>query len=212
MKTLKIFATNTILTVVTALFSLSQAHASVVDFEDQSAGLYFSGSSITSGGYSVTHSGGFASIQGDVGQGATEFSGNGTHRLVAFNQSTISFSNVLGSAFDLFSFEGGESWITQPHFWATQIKVVGTYLNGGTTTAIFDLDLVKNPHTGLQLFNLDSSFQGLISVAFNGIGVNPEFTLDNINVSSTSVPEPHAVLLMLVGLFALGFKARTQKA
>ncbi|RYG00361.1 MAG: PEP-CTERM sorting domain-containing protein [Chitinophagaceae bacterium] len=194
------------------LFSAVQVSASVIDFEDQPHNYFFQNSSIVTGDYNVTHSGSFAMVEGNLGQGATDYSGNGTNRLMSFNESTISITNVLGNAFDLFSFEGGESWIFEPHGWSAKIQVVGTYINGTTTTAFFDLDLIKNPLTGLQLFNLDNSFHDLLKVDFTGIGGNPEFSLDNISVSSgTNVPEPQSLVLLLAGLGLLGFKARTRK-
>lgn len=194
------------------LFTLVQAHASVIDFEDQPNNLYFQNSSIVTGDFNVTHSGSFASVQGNSGQGATDFSGDGTNRLISFNQSTISVASVLGNTFDLFSFEGGESWILEPHSWASTIQVVGTYVNGTTTTAFFNLDLIKNPLTGLQLFNFDNSFRDLLKADFSGIGGNPEFSLDNITVSSSTVPEPQSLVLLLAGLCLVGFKARARKA
>jgi hypothetical protein len=203
---------NAVFAALAALFTLVPAHASVIDFEDQPHNSYFQNSSIVTGDFNVTHSGSFAIVQGNLGQGASDFSGNGTKRLISLNHSTLSLTSVLGNTFDLFSFEGGESWISEPHGWASKIQVVGTYVNGSTTTAFFDLDLIKNPLTGLQLFNLDNSFQDLFKVDFIGNGGNPEFSLDNITVSSSTVPEPQSLMLLLAGLCLVGFKARARKA
>lgn len=180
------------------------AHAApvVVDFEDVSLGT-ISSSSITSNGYTIAHTGSFASVSGNSGQGATAFSGNGTKRFIAFNKSSLTLSESSGSIFDIFSFEGGESWINQPHQWATQIRAVGTLFGGGTVTQIFDLDLIKDPITGMQVFSFDNTFRGLISVAFDGIGGNPEFSVDNLSVAvAATVPEPGS--LALVGLTLVG--------
>jgi hypothetical protein len=185
-----------------------------VDFEDLSpgsGGLYMSSTSVVSQGFNVGHSGSFAVVYGNVLQGATDFSGNGTNRLVSFNTSTITLTPVGGGAFDLSAFEGGESWVIPPHTWATQIQVVGYYVSSGTTTQVFDLDLVKSPLAGMQTFVMNASFTGLSKVEFSGIGGNPEFSIDNVRVTGV-VPEPQTVALLAAGLALVAGAARRRAA
>lgn len=188
-------------------FAAAEASATVINFEDVANGTFLSqDASLISQGYRVTESGpSFALI---AGPSSTSFSGNGTNRLVAFNQSAIRVASLSNNAFDLFNFAGGESWINQPHLWATQIRAVGVYTGGGSTTQIFNLDLIKNPLTGMQTFALNDTFRQLKSVTFSGVGGNPEFSLDNISISA--VPEPASIALLLLGV--AGIAASRRKA
>lgn len=199
-----------LLSVAAAVFtSTLQAQSIVVDFEDLSTGnngLFVSNGSLLSRGFNVAHSGSFAILHGTAGQGGTDFSGNGTNRLLSFNTSTITLSRVGGVPFGLSAFDGGESWVNLPHFWATQIQVTGYYEVGGTTTQFFGLDLVKSPTVGMQVFSTNGSFTGLSKVEFVGIGGNPEFSIDNM-VTST-VPEPQTVALLVVGLAVVAGASR----
>jgi PEP-CTERM motif len=193
-------------------FALSAQAQAVVGFEDVGDGTFMQNNAVVSDGFTVAHSGSFAQVLGGAGQGGTDFSGNGSHRLISFNTSTITLSAVDGGAFGATGFDGGESWIYagNPHYWATQIMVVGTYASGGTTSQTFDLDLVKNPVAGLQHFAFNGSFQNLNSLAFSGIGGNPEFSIDNVAVTA-AVPEPETYALLLAGLGAVGFVARRRR-
>jgi hypothetical protein len=198
-----------------AAFVTGLAQATVVDFEDIAVdgGTFLHNASVVSRGFNVAHAeraeGGFALVDGNAGQGGTDFSGNGTSRLLSFNASRITVAPVAGGEFDIISFDGGESWISQPHQWSTQIEAVGYLAVGGTTTQVFDLDLIKDPVLGLQTFTFNNSFRGLTRVEFIGIGGNPEFSLDNVAVQA--VPEPETYALMLGGLSAVAFMARRRQ-
>lgn len=197
-----------------ASLMMTSAQAAVVNFEDVTVGvggLFLNNGGVVSQGFNAVHAGDFAVVYGNQGQGATDFSGNGSNRWISFNASTLTFSEVGGADFSLLAFDGGESWVNQPHSWATQIRAIGFYSVGGTTTQTFDLDLIKSPLNGMQTFSFNSSFTGLNSVRFSGIGGNPEFSVDNIVVgSAAAVPVPATLALVLAGLGLLGASMRRQ--
>jgi hypothetical protein len=174
--------------------------ATIIDFEDVAAGGY-NNTSVISRGFRITHAGSFSVVAGNSGQGATDFSGNGTQRMISFNVSSLTLEDASGADFDIASFAGGESWINTTHYWATQIRAVGTLAAGGTVSQIFDLDIIKNPLTGMQLFTFDNQFAGLSRVEFSGIGGNPEFSVDNFVVNTgSSVPDSGSGICALVGM------------
>jgi hypothetical protein len=76
---------------------------------------------------------------------------------------------------------------------ATSMQVIGDLPGGGQVTETFVID----PST-FQTLTLNSSFVNLSSVEFDGllpIGLNsPEFQLDNIVYSPSTVPEPPSVV------------------
>ncbi len=185
-------------------------NAGLIDFEDLPSYTNYNNSSVFSGGFEIAHSGSFAIIWDNSGQGGTDFSGNGTTRLTSLNDSAITISN--GSVFDLTQFSGGESWIQQPHTWATSISVTGFFSGGGSTSQVFDLDLFKDPVNGMETFFLNNNFVNLTSVSFSGLGGNPEFSIDNILVSSATIPEPISIALLGLGLVGIGFSRRKKAA
>ena len=207
---IKSLAVASALVLGTFAFIAPHADAAIIDFEDVASEKLIINSSVISEGFVVTHAGSFAELLNNLHQGATDFSGDGTNRLISFNTSTITVSSQNGSNFNVSSFLGGESWISMPHYWSTQIEAVATLAGGGTTTQDFNLDIIKNPLTGMQLFQFNSSFKNLTKVTFHGIGRIPEFSLDNITTSAatSAVPEPETYAMLLAGLGLMGFVAR----
>lgn len=199
---------------IAVFLAASQAGATIVDFEDAGTANIRAGQSLVSQGFKLTQgvsTSAFAMVMGNAGQGWTDFSGNQTNRLVAFNDTTLTFTSASNAAFDLLAFDGGESWIMQPHRWARQISVTGTTLSGVTVNQMFDLDLIKSATAGMQTFTLNDSFRNLSSAVFAGIGGNPEFSLDNISVSApmvSDVPEPGTFILLGLGLMGIGAMRR----
>ena len=189
---------------------------SVIDFEDIAHDTDLEFSSFTSAGYQVAHGGlanAFAVVLGHAGQGATDFSGNGSKRLLAFDSSTITIGRAQQAVFDLLRFDGGESWLSVPHVWARQIQVVGQLAAGGTISQSFRLDLQKDALAGMQQFVLRDGFRDLVSVTFSGLGASaggPEFSLDNLVVEQQAVPleAPPSCSLAAAGLAALALARR----
>jgi len=167
---------------------------------------------IASQGYRLELAGDFALVLGNANEGL-QMSGNGTKRLVAFNSSAIILSRQGGGAFDLLRFDGGESWTSLPHLWATQLRVEGQLAGGGSIAQVFSLDLQKDILTGLQQFVLGDGFRDLLSVRFSGIGGNPEFTLDNlvVDAQAANVDAPSSAWLAVAGLASLGALRRRRR-
>lgn len=182
------------------------AHATL-DFEDLDVGnngLYlgygFDRWSFESGAWHVAYRpGDFAVVTDNRMQGVL-FSGNGSKRMRTANGGAITVTSLDGQPFNATGFEGGETWISLPHYWATAIQVTGFRRDGQTVAETFALDLVKDPLLGMESFALGAGFRGLLALEFRGIGGNPDFSIDNVML--TPVPEPALAWLMLAGLGA----------
>jgi hypothetical protein len=182
--------------------TVNVASAGIITFEDASPVNFDTGLLYQTGNFEVNHSGSFACI----GECISNVSGNGTISLYSYNTSTITLSNI-NETFDFLGFDGGETHISNgSHFWATSIVAVGYFSGGGTITEQFDLDLIKTPLTGLQSFSA-TGFVNLTKVEFTGGcptgGCNPEFSLDNLNVSTIDVPEPSTLAIFALGMIGL---------
>ena len=71
---------------------------------------------------------------------------------------------------------------------------------------------LSDPNT-FTTFELPSTFNGLTSAQFQGIGNSAlngnQFSVDNIEVSTSAVPEPSTLILLSVGLLgAIGMTLR----
>lgn len=137
--------------------------------------------------------------------------GDGTPRMVAFNNATVVLANATGKPFDLLGMHFGGSW-TNPgdrFRWANRIEILG-YQGSATVGQVF-LDLDPSVST-LSKVSFDSQFRGLSSVSFHGLGDigprgnNHEFALDNLVVGQ--VPEPETYAMMLAGLGLLAWRCR----
>jgi hypothetical protein len=174
------------------------AEAEIITFESI-APTNLENSSIAIDDFTLTHSGSFAQIL--VNQGS-DFSGNGTKRLISFNSSTITLTRTDGGVFNFIGFDGAESWALFPHTWATGIRVTGFDQSLNIVAMqVFTLDLIKDPLLGFQTFTA-SGFNQLTRLEFSGVcgstGCNPEFSLDNLGLEP--IPEPASMVLLAFGL------------
>lgn len=138
--------------------------------------------------------------------------GDGTPRLLAFNNATVVLASATGKPFDLLGTDFGGSW-TNPDDrfrWADKIEILG--YRGSSTVGRAFLDLDPNVPI-LSTASFGAQFRGLSSVSFHGLGDigtggnNHEFALDNLVVGH--VPEPETYALMLAGLGLLAWRGRS---
>jgi hypothetical protein len=188
--------------------------ANLVNFEDVAGSPLLDHSSITSEDFVVQHSGtsgSFAVVL--VNQGSPgDFAGNGTKRLVSFNNSMITLTHDDGALFDALTFDGAESWKSLPHSWATGIRATG-YSPDGTVTQVFSLDINKDPLFGFQQFTFAGDFRDLSKLEFTGVcgspGCNPEFSIDNLSL--VPVPEPATTVLFGLAVASCSGLASTRR-
>ena len=166
-------------------------------------------------GYTTTAGSGTANFFGCLPPCAN----NGTPNVFSFN-ANITVAGL--PPFKLTSFEGGELFQGLPAFWASSILVTGNLFGGGTVTQTFAIDGIHDgPGVAIdyQVFTLGASFTNLTSVVFSGVagafGAGVGFTLDNVNVNASSVPEPGTLALLglaFASAAAVGSKTRRRRA
>ncbi|WP_342807101.1 hypothetical protein [Alteromonas sp. M12] len=179
------------------------ANATLINFDDVTASwtAYANSSMYTSGNVTFSHSGSFAALNSSTND--DRLSGNTTTALYSFNNSTITMSST--ETFNLVGFDGGETWDNLPHAWSNSIQVIGYFAAGGSITQVFDLDTIKDEINGLQTFTA-SGFTGLSLLEFSGVCLtvcNPEFSLDNVSISSVAVSEPATIGLLGIMLLTM---------
>lgn len=186
----------------------SVAQATVVDMESLPSGAcHYIGSSVTTQGYSFSASQILFSCDGNV------LSQDPTRGIIDANgPSKITMTSESGVAFNLKSFDAGSRTlaynVTRPNDYqgSSTVTVTGNKVGGGTVTNVFNFN-------GLAYQNFSVvGFSNLSSVIFSGSGysMNPEFILDNVNVSA--VPEPESYAMLLAGLGLMGYMVRRRKA
>ena len=121
-----------------------------------------------------------------------------------------------GGIFSLTGFDAAELFVSAPSAYpnANWITVVGDLFGGGTISASFNLDGIVDGAGGnadFQTFFMAPGFSNLIGVSFGGYTFDGTggLALDNIMVDmSVNLPEPQALLLMMIGLLMLAVQRK----
>jgi len=125
---------------------------------------------------------------------------NGSDYLIT---TRIRISEKDGGPFSLLSADFGERMLNYDD---DPVKMIARYTDGSSKTEYFNFD----HELGFETFSFDDSWQNLKEVLFMNYTPVGYMTLDNIRVSSpaVSVPEPPAILLMMLGLVAVVMRKR----
>ncbi|WP_434361221.1 PEP-CTERM sorting domain-containing protein [Parasalinivibrio latis] len=136
---------------------------------------------------------------------SNDHSGNGSNVAYAYNQSSLSVARTDGTGFSLNSFDAGETLLSPTTAWADQVKLTGYDALGAVVIqALFTLDHIASPISGLQTFTT-SGFTNLARIEFAGVCLsgscnNREFSIDNLALIPSPVPEPVTLALLITGI------------
>jgi hypothetical protein len=167
------------------------------------------GFTFTSGHFHTVDSPTIANFGGSVANG-TIFIGEEAGSLGL----PITMANSLGNPFSLVGFDGAEAFLNSTaaaavgYSNASNIVLNGVLFGGGTLSATFALDGIKDGLGGVNDFQsfLLPAWTNLSSVTFSGLtdaGGHGGFALDNIDVNTSPVPIPATLLLFGSGLLGL---------
>ncbi len=160
---------------------ISTANASLVTFDDVS---FNTPTPFVTGGFLFSGSNSFSFVFETSG-GSSD---NGTQALIIGGfDSTVTITKEGGGLFSVDSFDAGLSWYTQLSIFDVRVGNETITLGEGYKTYLFP---------------------NLINISFLTIGPAPidgYIAIDNISLSEPStVPEPGALLLLILGLVGLG--------
>lgn len=178
------------------LSQLGLAQAMLIDFEGKSGFTSTNGGSFDIDGYRFALTNvnqGFLIVTNQAGLIET-----GTTKLFAANHSLLTITRVDGGLFDLLSLDIGGSW-EDPGAWDRWADSVTLASSAGSTMAT----LLGQPAT---FQSISPDFLGISSVVFRPAGsggINDfEFNIDNINLQSSTVPEPSTLAILLSAALA----------
>ena len=205
-----VFAFSTIALVGSlALATPALAGPTVIDFEDNSDGVYWQ-SPIYSDGYTATE------INNEDGTPlgtnyAIDYSGtsNGTIHLDSWTNSSSDsvwqLTESTGAAFSLSQFDFGSGYPGDAAT-ASLLTLTGYLVGGGTVT-----QQITPLGQQFNTYLVDSSFTNLTAVTFDALGYSNRAAYDNIHVSTGAVPEPASWAMMVGGFGVVGSAMRRRK-
>lgn len=191
------------------------ANAVVITFDEYDRFQLVSNTTFTNSGYEFTTSASTSIFDNTCCR--PEFPNNGDLYLAVnyYSHGGFTLTNADSSAFDLLSFDIAETFMgLESSHWADYVRVEATYADASTFSQDFALDGIQDgsgPANDFQTYLTGNEFTNLQSVHFMGIGDSTSFqgfTIDNIDIETTSVPEPTAIALLSLGLIGLGFSRK----
>ena len=179
------------LAVVLFLFgSAVSIRADVIDFETGSLFL-FPGQTGSLEGFNFTAAGDTGALVKVPAGCASPCVSNGTRTLVTINGANVTIAPTVGGTFSLSAFDVAGVFGTSQD--VTSLEVIGNLFGGGQITETFGV----NPSV-FQTFSLLPGFTNLTSAEFIALAPTslPQFQLDNIQTTTTAVPEPASLVLL----------------
>ncbi|NQZ20616.1 MAG: PEP-CTERM sorting domain-containing protein [Colwellia sp.] len=199
-------ATLTLFILLTVTASPS-ANASLITFEDIPA-MNISESTFTEAGYVFEMNKKALSTGEDCGIPTCVDNGS-KYLLINYfptGESFFSFARTDGLGFDFFGFDLGEGQVNRANNWAATIEISAVTMTGETINQSFNLDHINDGDAGIfedfQTFTTNNDFTNLAFVVVNGFGAQDRnsYSVDNIQLSSVTVPEPASIFLLLLAL------------
>ncbi len=182
----------------------SKLSAATITFEGfPFPSAFFSGESLTSDGFVIQNLG---TLPAELTPCSPPCADNGTQYLLTQFDGLLRLTHSTGQAFALKSLDAAESFSGLSTFWAPHLVLTGEVVDGATTEASFDLDLINDGPGGsadFQTFLLPPTFANLtaLTIAGGGNQGRNDFSIDNLRL--TTVPEPSSLVLCSLGVFGM---------
>ncbi|MCH8895261.1 MAG: PEP-CTERM sorting domain-containing protein [Proteobacteria bacterium] len=188
------------------MFFASASQATIIDFESVTTDEFTV--TIVAEGYDWVFSAGGWFIGPHDTAFCADCTSNGTSNLVAaggLTNANVIMTRSGGAAFDIFSLDAATANSTEV---GNELLIEGIFSGGGTISATFGID-------GTFDFYALTGFVDLVSVTFSSVLLGSYnfggFSIDNLNDSPTTVPEPGTLALLGIGLFGMGWARRRKK-
>jgi len=197
--------------------SHAQAQTTVLDFEPAAlVGLHFPGNSFTQGNYQMTTLLDFGTVDVAAALGAVAPSGNATQFYFNSNSGSVRITAVDAVPFNLNSFSAAFVPLDPPSPQTTVIVARGITMGDVEVLSWWNFASSATSSFPFADFTAAVALSNLKSLDFYACSLvggltctqptlnNGQFAIDNISI--TAVPEPSTVLLLTLGVLALGLR------
>lgn len=195
-------------------FAASAQSGIILDFNDVAPGTLAVFAPYSSQGFDLfSSSGGFVFNSPDTGNGSPQTVGNnpfyaGANGLAAFSPATITLLQTSGNPFSLDSIDLARNFAFDP---APSVTFTGILAAGGTISQTFAVT-TSSPPLAFQTFNF-TGFTDLTAVQWDqGVDGIHQFGNVHLTPSTSSVPEPSSMALLVAGIAVIGGCASRKKA